>query len=72
MAKNERVDCVEMKRQAQRGLVEALADRSPAEQVEILRRIGEKSPLWKRISGAKRARSAKSVKPAVTKRKKSA
>ena len=72
MAKSEHIDCVEVKRKAQRGLVEALAGHSPSEQVEILRRLGEKSPFWKRISGAKRARSAKSIAPSTAKRKKSA
>lgn len=38
-------DCVQAKRRAQRGLTKALSGHSPAEPVEILRRLAEKSPF---------------------------
>ncbi|MBK7951176.1 MAG: hypothetical protein IPK00_21045 [Deltaproteobacteria bacterium] len=71
MAKTERVDCVEVKRKAQRGLLEALAGRSPADQVEILRRLAEESPFWKKVSRSERKRPAQSTARA-TQRKKTA
>lgn len=71
MAKTERVDCVEVKRRAQRGLLEALAGHTPADQVEIVRRLAEKSPFWKKLSSARRKRPAKAI-TRVSKRKKSA
>ena len=57
--KTKSFDCVEAKRQAQRGLTKALAGHSPAEQVEILRQLAEKSPFWKKLRSAKRKSPAK-------------
>lgn len=70
-AKTKRFDCVEAKRRAQRGLTKALAGHSPAEQVEILRQLAEKSPFWNKLRNAKGKSPAKANSPTV-KRKKSA
>lgn len=61
-AKAKRFDCVEVKRQAQRGLTQALAGHSPAEQVEILRQLAEKSPFWRRLCDARRTPAPRSAK----------
>ena len=53
MTKTESLDCVEVKRRAQRDLVKALAGHSPAEQVDILRRLAQELPLGKKLRGAK-------------------
>jgi len=47
--KPEAIDCVEVKQRAQRKLAKALAGKTPAEQVETLRRMAAQSPLWKRM-----------------------
>jgi hypothetical protein len=67
-AKTKRFDCVEAKRRAQRGLTKALAGHTPAEQVEILRRLAEESPFWKKLRAAKTKPPAK-AKPAVSRKK---
>ncbi|MBK7948147.1 MAG: hypothetical protein IPK00_05285 [Deltaproteobacteria bacterium] len=59
-AKTKNFDCVQAKRRAQRGLTKALSGHSPAEQVEILRRLAEKSPFWKNLRGAKAKSQLKS------------
>ena len=47
--KPETLDCIEVKRRAQRGLAKALAGKAPEEQVETLRRMADQSPLWKKL-----------------------
>ena len=54
MRKTESLDCVEVKRRAQRDLVKALAGHSPAQQVDILRRLAEELPFWNELRGSKR------------------
>lgn len=50
MAKRpETIDCVDVKRRAQRKLAKALAGKTPAEQVATLRRMAAQNPLWKRM-----------------------
>lgn len=61
MAKTESLDCVEVKRRAQRDLVKALAGHSPAEQVDILRRLAQESPVWKKLRGTKRNPPTRSI-----------
>lgn len=48
--KPESLDCVAVKRRAQQPLAKALAGKSPAAQVETLRRLAAKSPLWKSLA----------------------
>jgi len=48
--KPETLDCVDVKRRAQRPLIQALAGKSPDEQVETLRRLAEKTPFWKSLA----------------------
>ncbi len=48
--KPEAIDCVDVKRRAQRKLANALAGKTPEEQVATLRRMAAQSPLWKRLA----------------------
>jgi len=50
MTKPESLDCVAVKRRAQRALAKALAGKSPAEQAETLHRLAAQAPLWKELS----------------------
>lgn len=50
MTKPERLDCVAVKRRAQRPLAKALAGKSPDEQAEILHRLAAHTPLWRRLA----------------------
>ncbi len=50
MKKPERLDCVAMKRRAQRTLAKALAGKSPAEQAEALHRLAAQTPLWRSLA----------------------
>jgi hypothetical protein len=43
--KPETIDCVAVKRRAQRQLAKALAGKSPDEQAEILHRLAAQAPL---------------------------
>jgi hypothetical protein len=51
--KPETLDCVDVKRRAQRKLAKALAGKTPEEQVETLRRMADQSPLWKKLEKAR-------------------
>ncbi len=61
--KPETIDCVAVKRRAQRALAKALAGQSPEAQVEALQRLAEKTPLWTRLAKVRAARSAKDRRP---------
>jgi hypothetical protein len=50
MTKPERLDCVAVKRRAQRPLAKALAGKSPDEQAQILHRLAGQTPLWKSLA----------------------
>jgi hypothetical protein len=50
MTKPESLDCIAVKRRAQRALAKALAGKSPKEQAETLRRLAAESPLWKSLA----------------------
>ena len=56
MTKPERLDCVAVKRRAQRALAKALAGRSPDEQAMILHRLAAQAPLWKSLAKARAQR----------------
>jgi hypothetical protein len=49
MTKTETLDCVAVKRRAQRSLAKALAGKSPEEQTEMLQRLAARAPLWKSL-----------------------
>jgi hypothetical protein len=53
MRKVKALDCVAVKRRAQRPLAKALAGKSPDEQVEALRRLAAQAPLWKTLAKAR-------------------
>lgn len=61
MTKPESLDCVSVKRRAQRALAKALAGKSPDEQAKILRRLAAQAPLWKELSKARAERPRKTV-----------
>jgi hypothetical protein len=50
MRKPEALDCVAVKRRAQRALVRALAGKSPDEQAETLHRLAAQAPLWRSLA----------------------
>jgi hypothetical protein len=49
MTKTETLDCVAVKRRAQRSLAKALEGKSPEEQTETLQRLAARTPLWKSL-----------------------
>lgn len=61
MTKPESLDCVAVKRRAQRALVKALAGKSPNEQAKILHRLAAQSPLWKELSKARAERPTRAA-----------
>jgi hypothetical protein len=54
--KPETIDCVAVKRRAQRALAKALAGKSPDEQAKILHRLAAQAPLWKSLAKARAER----------------
>jgi hypothetical protein len=63
MTKRENLDCVAVKRRAQRRLVAALAGKSPAEQAELLQRLAARTPLWQQLVAARPERTPRAVRP---------
>ena len=63
MTKPEHLDCVAVKRRAQRSLAKALAGKSPDEQAEILHRLAARVPLWKELARARAGRAARPAPP---------
>jgi hypothetical protein len=59
--KPETLDCVAVKRRAQRSLVKALAGKSPAEQAELLHRLAAQVPLWKSLAKVRAKRPPQAV-----------
>ena len=59
--KPERVDCVAVKRQAQKPLAKALAGKSPAEQVETIHRLASRTPTWASLAEATPGRTPRAV-----------
>jgi len=59
--KPERLDCIDVKRRAQRKLAKALAGKTPEEQVETLRRMAAQTPLWKTLERARPERPRNTV-----------
>jgi hypothetical protein len=56
MTKRESLDCVAVKRRAQRALTKVLAGKSPDDQAEMLRHLAAEVPLWKKLSKARAER----------------
>ncbi len=50
--KRETIDCVAVRRRAQRPLAKALAGKSLDEQARILHRLAAQAPLWKSLAKA--------------------
>jgi len=61
MTKSESLDCVAMKRRAQRALAKALVGKSPDEQAKMLRDLAAQAPLWRALSTARGERAQKTV-----------
>jgi len=61
--KPETLDCVAVKRRAQRVLAQALAGKSPAEQAETLHRLAAQVPLWRRLTKVRGGRPLETMKP---------
>ncbi len=59
--KPETLDCVAVKRRAQRALAKALAGKSPAEQAETIHRLAANAPLWKSLAKARAERAPRAV-----------
>ncbi len=59
MAKTEALDCVEVKRRAQRALLSEIRGASLKQELEALHRLAEESPLWKRLRKATRVPAAR-------------
>ena len=59
--KPETLDCVAVKRRAQRVLAQALAGKSPAEQAELLHRLARRTPLWQRLTKNRAERPPRTV-----------
>jgi hypothetical protein len=59
--KPETLDCVAVKRRAQRQLTKALAGKSPDEQAETLHRLAAQAPLWKSLARAPAERPPKAM-----------
>jgi hypothetical protein len=68
MAKPESLDCVAVKRRAQRALAKALAGKSPDEQAETLHRLAAQTPLWKSLAKARTERPRKAARGHGTRR----
>jgi hypothetical protein len=61
MMKHETLDCVAVKRRAQRQIAKALAGKSPEEQVETLRHLAAQSLLRKELVKPRVERTPKAV-----------
>lgn len=61
MTKTKNFDCVDVKRRAQRELLDELDGHPPKEQYEIIRRIADELPLWKELRKAKRKAAPRST-----------
>jgi hypothetical protein len=58
MTKAESLDCVAVKRRAQRALTKSLAGKSPDEQAELIHRLAARTPLWQSLTKAQPRRTA--------------
>ncbi len=66
--KPETIDCVAVKRRAQRQLAKALAGKSPDEQAETLHRLAAQAPLWKSLAKARAERPPRAARGRRTRR----
>ena len=60
MEKADGLDCVEVKRRAQRELLKEIRGASLKQELEALHRLAGESPLWKRVRRPTRVSAAKS------------
>ncbi len=64
MTKTESLDCVAVKRRAQRALVKALTGKSPEEQADLIHRLAARTPLWQSLTKGPPRRAASAARPA--------
>jgi len=67
MTKTENLDCVEVKRRAQRELLKELGGGSLKDELQAMHRLAEDSPLWKKLRRAKK--KTRVAKPSEKRRK---
>jgi len=67
MAKTENLDCVEVKRRAQRELLKEIRGGSLKDELQAMHRLAEESPLWKKLRRAKK--KTRAAKPPEKRRK---
>jgi hypothetical protein len=69
MTRTENLDCVEVKRRAQRELLKEIRGGSLKDDLQAMHRLAEESPLWKKLRGAKRKPATRTTKPPTKRRK---
>lgn len=69
MPKTDNIDCVEVKRRAQREILKEIRGGSIKDELDALHRLAEDSPLWQKLRNAKRKPAARSTKATTKKRK---
>jgi len=69
MTKTENLDCVEVKRRAQRELLKDIEGGSLKDELQAIHRLADESPLWKKLRDAKRETAARAAKPAAKTKK---
>lgn len=61
MTKLESLNCVAVKRRAQRALAKALAGKSPDEQTQILHHLAAQAPLWRSLTKTRAERPSRAA-----------
>lgn len=69
MTKTENLDCVEVKRRAQRELLKEIRGGSLKDELQAMHRLAEESPLWKKLRHAKRKTATRTTGPSAKRRK---
>ncbi len=69
MTKTENIDCVEVKRRAQRELLKEVRGGSLKDELRAMHRLAEASPLWKKLRQAKRKTATRTTKTPAKRRK---
>jgi len=67
MTKTENLDCVEVKRRAQREILKEIRGGSLKDELQAMHRLAEESPLWKKLRRAKK--QTRAAKPSAKRRK---
>lgn len=66
--KSDNLDCVEVKRRAQRELAKALAGQSPDEQAKTLHHLAAKNSLWNSLAKQPPKKATRSTRTATKRR----